>query len=116
MRKSGCQWRLLPSAFRKWRTCYDYWQKWSDRRGESPSLLEAALKKVVGAARRSRGQDAPSIKNTDTAARKGDDAGKKVSSIKRRIGVDMQGLPPVLHVSTATVADKAGALTAFTRG
>ena len=42
--KSGCQWRMLPSDFPTWRTCYDYWQKWSDRGGERPSLLEAALK------------------------------------------------------------------------
>lgn len=80
---------------------------------------------MVGAVRRSRGKDAQttflivdaqSVKNTDTAARKGYDAGKKVSGIKRHIGVDMQGLPHVLHVTTANVSDKAGALAAFTRG
>jgi transposase len=42
--KSGCQWRMLPSDFPKWRTGYEYWQKWSERRGERPSLREAALK------------------------------------------------------------------------
>ena len=43
--KSGCQWRMLPSDFPKWRTCYDYWQKWSAKEDEQPSLLEDALKK-----------------------------------------------------------------------
>lgn len=43
--KSGCQWRMLPSDFPKWRTCYDYWQKWSEKRDNAPSLLEEALKK-----------------------------------------------------------------------
>jgi hypothetical protein len=80
---------------------------------------------VVGAARRSRGKDAPPtfligdaqrVKTTDTAARKGSDAGKKVSGIKRHIGVDRRGLPQGLHVTTAHVSDKAGALAAFTRG
>src|SRR5271165_4209009 len=43
--KSGCQWRMLPSDFPKWRTCYDYWQKWSAKKDDAPSLLEEALKK-----------------------------------------------------------------------
>jgi hypothetical protein len=43
--KSGCQWRMLPSDFPKWRTCYDYWQKWSAKEDGKPSLLEEALKK-----------------------------------------------------------------------
>ena len=43
--KSGCQWRMLPSDFPKWRTCYDYWQKWSAKEDGETSLLEEALKK-----------------------------------------------------------------------
>ncbi|OWB29795.1 IS5 family transposase, partial [Xanthomonas oryzae pv. oryzicola] len=35
--------------------------------------------------------DAQSVKNSDTADQKGDDAGKKVSGIKRHIAVDTQG-------------------------
>lgn len=46
---------------------------------------------------------------------KGDDAGKKVSGIKRHLGVDTGGLPHVLHVTTANVSDRAGALAAFGR-
>lgn len=43
--KSGCQWRMLPRDFPPWRTCYDYFQKWSERAGNAPSRLEEALKK-----------------------------------------------------------------------
>jgi hypothetical protein len=43
--KSGCQWRMIPSDFPKWRTCYAYWQKWSEKKNNEPSLLEEALKK-----------------------------------------------------------------------
>lgn len=43
--KSGCQWRMLPSDFPKWRTCYDYWQKWSALNEDGFSLLQEALKK-----------------------------------------------------------------------
>jgi transposase len=57
--------------------------------------------------------DAQSVKNTDTASEKGYDAGKKVSGIKRHIGVDILGLPHALAVTTANVTDREGALVAF---
>jgi transposase len=57
--------------------------------------------------------DAQSVKNTDTAEHKGYDAGKKVSGIKRHIAVDTQGLPHAIHVTTANVTDRTGALEAF---
>ena len=47
--KSGCQWRMLPSDFPKWKTCYAYFQIWSEekrfKRKTLPSILEEALKK-----------------------------------------------------------------------
>ncbi len=57
--------------------------------------------------------DTQSVKNTDSAENKGYDAGKKVSGIKRHIAVDTQGLPHAIHVTTANVTDRAGALTMF---
>ena len=57
--------------------------------------------------------DAQSVKNTDTAENKGFDGGKLVSGIKRHIGVDTNGLPHVIHITTANVTDHAGALEAF---
>lgn len=45
--KSGCQWRMLPSDFPKWRTVYDYNSQWRDRENEDPSLLEQLLKKKL---------------------------------------------------------------------
>jgi hypothetical protein len=50
--------------------------------------------------------DAQSVKNTDTADRKGYDAAKKVSGIKRHIAVDTQGLPHAIAVTTAEVTDR----------
>ena len=55
------------------------------------------------------------MKNTDSAEDKGYDAGKKVSGIKRHIAVDSQGLPHAIHVTTAGVTDRAGALAMFGR-
>ena len=55
------------------------------------------------------------MKNTDSAGNKGYDAGKKVSGIKRHIAVDTQGLPHAIHITTANVTDRAGALAMFDR-
>lgn len=54
--------------------------------------------------------DAQSVKNTDTAENKGYDAGKKVSGIKRHIAVDTQGLPHAIHITTANITDREGAI------
>ena len=54
--------------------------------------------------------DARSVKNTDTAEQKGFDGGKRVSGIKRHIGVDTNGLPHMIHVTTTNVTDRAGTL------
>jgi transposase len=45
--KSGCQWRLIPSDFPKWRTVHKYFQDWSRKtENEGVSRLERALKKI----------------------------------------------------------------------
>ena len=43
--KSGCQWRMLPGEFPKWRTVYSYFAKWSEPGPDGISVLERALKK-----------------------------------------------------------------------
>ena len=130
--KSGCQWRMLPADFPDCEVFHS---------GAGPAhLLQvfpameratrpgevfhsgAGLKK--NAARRSNGRkertsfcivDSQSVKNTDSAENKGYDSGKKVSGIKRHIAVDTQGLPHAIHVTTANVTDRAGALAMFDR-
>ena len=121
--KSGCQWRMLPADLPQWQTGYKYFRQWSERPNPAqPSILERVLKKSVGAVRRSNGRkertsfcivDAQSVKNTGSAEDKGYDAGKKVSGIKRHIAVDTQGLPHAIHVTTANVTGRAGALAMF---
>ena len=44
--KTACQWRMLPSDFPKWRSVHAYFQIWSERSDDQPSLLEQALKKI----------------------------------------------------------------------
>lgn len=97
--------------------------KWSERKKErgkeQPSILEQALKKMVGEARLSNGRkektsmviiDAQSVKNTATAREKGYDAGKKALGIKRHIAVDANGLPRGIKVTAANVTDRDGAI------
>lgn len=55
------------------------------------------------------------MRNTDTAALKSYDAGKKVSGIMRHVTEDTQGQPHVVAVTTAEVADRQGALQALCR-
>ena len=57
--------------------------------------------------------DAHSVKNTETAEEKGYDAGKTVSGIKRHIGVDTNGLPHSIFITTANITDRTGALQMF---
>ena len=114
---------MLPADFPDWRTCYKYFWQWSERPGpEEEPILEQVLKKLVGEARKSDGRtertgfcivDSQSVKNTDSAGSKGYDPGKKVSGIKRHVAVDSQGLPHAIHVTTADVGDRAGALAMF---
>jgi transposase len=117
--KSGCQWRMLPSDFPKWRSVHSYFQIWSEEEEERKSILDQALKKIVGKVRTNNGRkektsmvivDAQSVKNTDTAEEKGYDGGKKVSGIKRHLGVDTEGLPQGIEVTTADVTDRDGAI------
>jgi len=55
--KSGCQWRMLPDGFPKWRTVHSYFAKWSQPGEDGASALERALKKAVGAARSKQGRN-----------------------------------------------------------
>jgi len=44
--KTGCQWRALPHDFPKWRSVHAYFQIWSEKQENQPSILERVLKKI----------------------------------------------------------------------
>lgn len=117
--KSGCQWRMVPSDLPKWRNIYAYFQIWSEQKDGEKSVLEQALKKIIGDVRTTHGRkektsfciiDVQSVKNTDTTEEKGYDVGKKISGIKRHIAVDSQGLPHAIYITTANITDRTGAI------
>jgi transposase len=55
--KSGCQWRMLPSDFPKWRSVHAYFQIWSERKEDKKSILEEVLKKISKRNPQSRQQE-----------------------------------------------------------
>jgi len=57
--------------------------------------------------------DSQSVQNASSAEESGYDAGKKVSGIKRHIAVDTNGLPHAIHITTANITDRAGAIEMF---
>jgi transposase len=58
--------------------------------------------------------DSQSVQNANSAEECGYDAGKKVSGIKRHLMVDTLGLPHALHVTTANIGDREGAVEMLT--
>ena len=44
--RSGCQWRMFPSDFPKWRSVYSYFALWKEPTNGSMSILEQSLKKI----------------------------------------------------------------------
>ena len=93
------------------------WPRSGFHSGASPKKNRLARpdKAMDGKSRPASVSWTPRAWNTDTAGHKGYDAGKKVSGIKRHIAVDTQGLPHAIHVTTADVTDRAGALAMFDR-
>ena len=58
--------------------------------------------------------DSKSVKNAEYSFEKGYDAGKKVSGIKVHTVTDVLGIPFGVHVTTANIQDRAGALQLIT--
>ena len=45
--KTGCQWRMLPKEYPKWRTIHEYFLIWSEKKNSrAESILEKVLKKI----------------------------------------------------------------------
>lgn len=43
---SGCQWRMLPRDYPKWKTVHKYFLIWSEENDKNSSALEEVLKKI----------------------------------------------------------------------
>ena len=102
--KSGCQWRMLPPHFPKWRTVYNHFRLWSDR-----GWFQTVLRKLVIRYRKKMGRKempwtavvgSQSIRQVYAPSEKGVDGYKRIKGIKLQLAVDSQGYPLVCHVAT----------------
>ncbi len=87
--REGCRWRSLPHDFPKWQICYYHYDVWRSAADGEESVLDRVLRELVESERAVNGRthqttmiiiDSKSIKNTDTAEKKGFDAGKKLQA------------------------------------
>ena len=95
--KTGCQWKLLPNDFPKWRTVYEFYRKWTstgffdrlicelnararDKQGKSPQPTVAVI-------------DSQSVRTGLSHSEKGVDGGKKIKGIKRAFGCRFKRVP-----------------------
>ncbi|MBT3602766.1 MAG: IS5 family transposase [Candidatus Latescibacteria bacterium] len=110
--KTGCQWRMLPLVFGKWKTVYGYFNTWS-KQGIWQSVQGALAQKE----RQRQGRkphasagcvDSQSVKTATQGQTKGYDANKKVNGRKRHLLVDTLGLIICVCVSSADCLDQDG--------
>jgi putative transposase len=113
LKKTGCQWRMLPKDFGHWSTVYGYFKRWRCagvwvdlmkqlrqreriRQGRKPEPSAASI-------------DSQSIKGaTQEKDAIGFDGNKKVKGRKRHILVDTLGLIIAVVVTAANVDDRQG--------
>ena len=103
--KTGCQWRMLPSDFPKWKMVYYYFRKWTDM-----GLIQDVMHRLTEIVRLMAGKsaqpslviiDSQSVKTTSVGGIRGFDGNKKINGRKRHVVVDTMGnvLTAVVHAA-----------------
>jgi len=115
--KGGISWRMMPSDLPDWRLVYYYFRQWA-KQGLVQEIHDRLVTKVRLEAGREASPslgliDSQSVKTMSVTPLKGYDGNKKLTGRKRFIVVDVLGLVLALHLTSANVGERAGALVLF---
>ena len=116
--KTGCQWKMLPPTFGRWKTVYGYFNRWSKNKTWASimdSLREQERTRQGRKPQPSAGcVDSQSVKTATQGKVKGYDGGKRVNGRKRHLLVDTLGLILGVCVTAANTGDREGLMKVVT--
>lgn len=117
--RTGCQWRLLPHDFPKWKTAYDYFVQWHGQGVFEAINARLRIRVRIRAGRQAQPSagiiDSQSVKIPANIGHAGFDGAKKINGRKRHIVTDTMGLLLTVVVHEASISDRTSAIAVLSK-